>query len=205
MAWVIMAPSEDMRVASHGGTRPPWSGKSALPVRLAIRSLQLLRRRLIYQTLNHHALALSIGHGPERDRITRRLDGGNAVFPYLPRFAGHHVKRGRLGIERVAPPLFAKFPSEPEFARRAERKAENPVEMRLVAVPADPHADVVFGTKNLRDVCRRSAERFDHYDERTKPVRYWLGVLQPSQRIIVTEPERGHAALAFIGAKLERF
>jgi hypothetical protein len=29
-----------MRVASHGGTRPPWRGKSALPVRLAIARFQ---------------------------------------------------------------------------------------------------------------------------------------------------------------------
>src|SRR5258708_2304638 len=31
-----MAPSADMRAASHGGTRPPWRGRSALPVRRAI-------------------------------------------------------------------------------------------------------------------------------------------------------------------------
>ena len=36
MAWQITAPNCDMRVASHGGTRPPCNGKSALPDRFAI-------------------------------------------------------------------------------------------------------------------------------------------------------------------------
>jgi hypothetical protein len=38
MACVMMAPSEDMRVASQGGTRPPRKGRIALPDRLAIES-----------------------------------------------------------------------------------------------------------------------------------------------------------------------
>src|SRR5438309_1842501 len=32
----MTAPNLAMRAASQGGTRPPWSGKSALPVRRAI-------------------------------------------------------------------------------------------------------------------------------------------------------------------------
>src|SRR6266436_1847476 len=39
MAWVTIAPSEAMRSASQGGTRPPCSGRSALPVRRAIEVL----------------------------------------------------------------------------------------------------------------------------------------------------------------------
>src|ERR1700742_1595857 len=34
----MTAPSDDMRVASHGGTRPPWSGRIAVPERFAIES-----------------------------------------------------------------------------------------------------------------------------------------------------------------------
>src|SRR5664279_1267187 len=49
MAWVMMAPSEDMRVASHGGTRPPWRGRSALPVRRAILFLDCRNRSKLYQ------------------------------------------------------------------------------------------------------------------------------------------------------------
>src|SRR5579884_1191054 len=36
MACVMMAPSEAMRLASHGGTLPVWRGRSALPVRRAM-------------------------------------------------------------------------------------------------------------------------------------------------------------------------
>ena len=34
----MMAPSEDMRLASQGGTRPPCKGRIAVPERLAIES-----------------------------------------------------------------------------------------------------------------------------------------------------------------------
>src|SRR3569833_4306505 len=36
MAWLMTAPSRVMRSPSHAGTRPPWSGKSALPDRRVI-------------------------------------------------------------------------------------------------------------------------------------------------------------------------
>jgi hypothetical protein len=38
IACVIMEPSEDMRLASQGGTRPPCRGRIAVPERLAIES-----------------------------------------------------------------------------------------------------------------------------------------------------------------------
>src|SRR4051812_37136062 len=79
----------------------------------------------------------SLDHGPKRDRIPGRLDGGDAVFPDLPGGAGQHVERPRLGIERDALPLFAGRPPESEFAGGSERQAEHPVELRLVAVPAN--------------------------------------------------------------------
>ena len=37
IAWQITAPSRAIRSLSHFGTRPPCSGKSALPARLAMR------------------------------------------------------------------------------------------------------------------------------------------------------------------------
>jgi len=36
MAWLITAPSRVIRSPSHGGTRPPCKGRSALPARLAM-------------------------------------------------------------------------------------------------------------------------------------------------------------------------
>ena len=43
----------------------------------------------------------------------------------------------------------------------------------------------------------------DLFDQRQKPIRNPLGRLQPLQRVIVTEPERSHPALAFEGAELK--
>src|SRR3954453_10579885 len=129
----MMAPSEDIREASHGGTRPPWRGRSALPVRLAI-ELQFLNRLHSIRRARG-ASGFPLRHGAECDRISRRFDRGNAVLPQLPRGARHHVERTRRGIECEALPLLAGAPAKPEFAGRAERKPEHVAEMRLVAVP----------------------------------------------------------------------
>src|SRR4051794_16930789 len=104
MAWVMMAPSADIRVASQGGTRPPWRGKSALPVRLAIGLYESLLGTNSIRSGASGPSGLSIGHGPKRDGITRCLDGGNAVFPDLPGLARHQIERARPGIERIALP-----------------------------------------------------------------------------------------------------
>src|SRR4051794_21362054 len=90
-------------------------------------------------------------HGPEGDRVSALLDGGNAVLPDLPRCAGHHVERTRLRIQRETLPLVVDGTSKPELAGCLQREPEDLVEVRLVAMPADAHADVVFGTENLTD------------------------------------------------------
>src|SRR4051812_21443472 len=109
MAWVMTAPSADMRVANQGGTRPPWRGRSALPVRLAIRSRNCC-------VLKGPPSEFWIGHRPERNRVARRRDAGNAVFPHHPRFVRHPIERARLGIQRVALPFVAGRPAETELA-----------------------------------------------------------------------------------------
>src|SRR3954452_24986405 len=138
----MMAPSEDIREASHGGTRPPWRGRSALPVRLAI-DLKFLNRAAFYQA-GSAASGFPLRHGAERDRISRCFDRGNAVLPHVARGAGHHVERARRGIEGEAMPLLAQTPAKPEFARRAQRQPEYLAEMRLVVMPADTDADIIF-------------------------------------------------------------
>src|SRR3978361_317544 len=100
----MMAPSEDMRVASHGGTRPPWRGRSALPVRLAIRLESLSRSNSI--TSDPRA-GFSLYHGAERDRISWRGNRRDAVLPDMSGRARHQVERPRFGIERKAFPLLA--------------------------------------------------------------------------------------------------
>ena len=58
-------------------------------------------------------------------------------------------------------PVFAGRSAETQFAGGPQRKAEYLIEMRLVAVPADADADVVFGAEDLLDPGRRPAKCFD--------------------------------------------
>src|SRR3954462_6955692 len=76
--------------------------------------------------------------------------------------------------------------------------------MRLVAVPADSHADVIFSAENLRNLRPRSAVFLDLFDQRSEPRWNRISRLQALQRVIVAEPERRHAPLAFECAELKR-
>src|SRR5215210_4209360 len=89
------------------------------------------------------------GHGAKCDRITRQFDGRYAVLPNVPRRPGHHVEGTGLRIEREPFPLRPCLSPESKFAGRCERKPEHLGKMRLVAVPADTHADVIFRTEHL--------------------------------------------------------
>src|SRR6478735_1696598 len=90
-------------------------------------------------------------HRPEGDGIAARLDRRDAVLPLRPRLAVHHVKRARPGFERVALPFVAVTTAETEFAGRAERQAEDLFEVRLVPMPADAEAGLIFGAELLPD------------------------------------------------------
>ena len=140
-----------MREASHGGTRPPCKGRSALPVRFAIRPR--------YPILCH--LGATLDHRPEGDGVAFGFDGRNAVFPYRPRLAGHHVDRTGLRFEGETLELGRSGPAKSELAYRAQRQAEDPVEVRLVPVPTDPNADVVFGAEDLLYSRTGSTESLD--------------------------------------------
>src|SRR3954467_6004918 len=128
MAWVTMAPSEDIRVASHGGTRPPCRGRSALPVRLAMRTRTSLNR-YDFISFGLGASRFRRCHGSEGDRISGLLDRGNTVLPDFTRGPGHHVERARLGLQCEPLPTSLCGPAKPEFARGTERQAEHLAEM----------------------------------------------------------------------------
>src|SRR5688500_15077798 len=89
------------------------------------------------------------GHGAKCDRIARQFDGRYAVLPNMPRRPRHHVEGAGLRIEREPFPLRPRLSPEPKFAGRCKRKPEHLGKMRLVAVPADTHADVIFRTEHL--------------------------------------------------------
>src|SRR3978361_1091254 len=138
----MMAPSEDMRVVRQ------WRGRSAQPVRLAIRLESLSRSNSI---TSDRGAGFSLYHGAERNRISWRGNRRDAVLPDMPGRARHQVERPRFGIERKALPLLAGRPPKPELTGRSQGQAEYPVEMMLVPVPADADSDIVFGAKDLPD------------------------------------------------------
>ena len=78
------------------------------------------------------------GHGAERYGVARRVDGWDAVLPDAAGFAGHHVERTRFGFEREPLPGTSGLASKAKLAGRRKRQSKDLVEVRLVAVPADP-------------------------------------------------------------------
>jgi hypothetical protein len=98
------------------------------------------------------------GHGPEGYRVALHFDGRDAVFPDLPRRPRHHVDRTWPSLERETLPPGVGGPAKPELARRAQRQAEHPVEVRLVPVPADADTDVALGAKDLTNSAASAAK-----------------------------------------------
>src|SRR4051812_34484128 len=79
-----------------------------------------------------------VGHGAERDGVARRVDGWDAVIPDAAGFASHHVEGTRFGLEREPLPGTSGLASKAKFAGRRKRQSKDLVEVRLIAVPADP-------------------------------------------------------------------
>src|SRR5947207_3278912 len=73
--------------------------------------------------------------------------------------------------------------------------------MRLVAMPANARALVIFGAQHLADRSG-SGKGLDAGDERQEPEGKWRGSLQPMLGIIIAPPEGGDIALSFKGAEL---
>src|SRR5678816_1682979 len=99
MAWLITAPRRVMRSASHFGTWPPCSGRSALP---ALRAIESTLRPL---------------EGPEGDGVAQAVNRGDAVLPLVARGSAQQIERARLGNERGALPFGTHFAAQPEDAR----------------------------------------------------------------------------------------
>src|SRR6516162_2051773 len=145
-------------------------------------------------------------HRPEGDRITAFVHGRNAVLPAFAGFAVNQVKRARFGIEREALPSAAPAAAKAESAGAAERQAEDLVEMRLVAMPADADADIVVRAEHLPHAClRQIAEAFDRPRDRLEPVRDRVALFKLLQRVVVAEAERLDPPVAFEHTELERF
>ena len=97
-------------------------------------------------------------HRPEGDRISALLDGRDAVFPDPPGFALHHVERTRLRIYCETLPFVAGRAAKSKLAVSPQGQPEDPVEVRLVAVPSDADTDIVLRAQDLADALRRQIE-----------------------------------------------
>src|SRR5215470_4971436 len=98
-----MRPSRSMRTASHGGTRPPWSGRSALPVRRPIQMFSLARGRGTRNSLpTVNVLFTTAELAPFAK--TGGLADVSAALPRHLRRLGHDV--------RVFLPFYAKISAE---------------------------------------------------------------------------------------------
>src|SRR6266704_2235327 len=101
MAWLMTAPSRVMRWPSQAGTRPPWSGRSALPARRTIRCLLPGSRLPLYAYRNFSAWrfmlrpVLSWSEAVTRAAMERGLS------------ANITQSGGAGGVMRIAPPLTA--------------------------------------------------------------------------------------------------
>ena len=71
-------------------------------------------------------------------------------------------------------------------------------------MPADTGADVIFCKEDVPDRPRTYAcEAFRAGEDLANEIRNWLGLVQPTVTVIITEAKRGDAALAFEWAELE--
>ena len=74
-------------------------------------------------------------------------------------------------------PFFAGRFAETEFAGGPQRETEDTIEMRLVAMPSDADADIVFRAKDLANPGAGAAEGLDLSDDVRQPGRDRIGLL----------------------------
>src|SRR4029078_10125220 len=97
MASVMTAPSRAIRATSQWGTRPPWSGRSALPVRLVI--VHSFDSRKLLKVTEYRSVSTGTMLCCQSQRAATIVRAILAVYPGLavltqPRSAGQkHVGR----------------------------------------------------------------------------------------------------------------
>ena len=111
------------------------------------------------------------------------------MLPFPSGGPGHLIDRSRRGIDREANPSITGTLAKAKVAGRAQRQSKYFVEMRLVAVPADAGAGVVFGAENLRYSSARAPESLYALDQWRQPFGDGIGSLQTTQSVVVTKAE----------------
>src|SRR6185437_2074434 len=121
----MTAPSVAMRLPSHAGTRPPWRGRSALPVRKGMGGWGCLRRGQPSRKIRPSRAAVAFGHATERDGIAWYLDRRDAVLPLMARRTAHPINRAWRRPKHEALPFVADRPAEAERTGRAQRQPKD--------------------------------------------------------------------------------
>src|SRR5262249_4151243 len=141
----------------------------------------------------------------ERHRIAQAIERRDAVLPFAAHGAPQQIRRARLQFDRGALPSAGALSPQPKAAPRAERDADDILEHRAVAMPADPGARRVFGDERMREGVRAEAgNTCGLVAQRQQKFRDVGGRLHTARREIVMPAERHDATVAEITVKLER-
>ena len=98
-------------------------------------------------------------------------------------------KRSWFCLKSIAFPAAFRIPAKPELAGRRDRQAQNLLEMRFVAMPADSHANTVFGEEQLPDGCSwQAGPGLNPCSQRRDPVREVFSLFEFLLTVIVMPP-----------------
>lgn len=95
----------------------------------------------------------------ERDQPAGFLYFGDAMFPFMPRFALEEIDgtRGKLCGDAFELPAIA--PPEPHRSRLPKRYADHVLEHRAISVPADAGARIIADEQGLDEIVRPKARK----------------------------------------------
>src|SRR5215210_5087056 len=97
---------------------------------------------------------------PECDRVAKRVNWRNAVFPIVTRGAPQQIRGPRLGCYRHPFPAAAGLSPESKGAGGKKRNADNVAENCFVAVPSDGGPGIVFRYEHLLQLSRVNSSEF---------------------------------------------
>src|SRR5260370_40276383 len=89
-----------------------------------------------------------VANRPKGDRVAGRIQGGNAVLPFVARGAAQEIDRAAVEPHGGAFPAATAPAAHPESARRNQRDAYHVAEVRPGAMPADRRRPPGFGGRN---------------------------------------------------------
>src|SRR5260221_12984113 len=91
--------------------------------------------------------------------IAQHVHGSDAVLPAVTHRAHEQIRRAWVDVSEAPLPIGPCFAAQPQRARREKRYADNRIEGRPVAMPANASTRRIFGHHELfKRLCRHSAD-----------------------------------------------